>query len=207
MTPYENIKEEIILGKLKPGEFFNEKEYAEKLHVSRTPIREAILKLNDEGYIQILPRKGTMIRPISYSDILYLYEYRLLIEPNLLNLIRKEIDSEWIDRWMNYFKSEKTNPSHSMESCLEEDMDKKFHLELVSFTNNPYLIKEEERLMDQCLRVRILSNMESEERYLSSIDEHMELLDAISKNDSESYNSLMTKHLKNTLKGFTFLGD
>lgn len=66
------IREAIIVGKLKPGEKISEAKLAEELHISRTPIREAIRMLESEGFVSIIPRRGTIVSEFSLED---LYEY------------------------------------------------------------------------------------------------------------------------------------
>ncbi len=206
MKAYDELKKDIILGALKPGEVFNEKEYAAKMNVSRTPIREAILKLAEEGYIQILPRKGTLISTISLNDILAIYEFRLLLEPNILLLLKdKPVDESWIDNQIILFeKMENENPPIIEE--IENDHDKDFHLGLARFTKNTYIEKEMSDIMDRCLRIRTLSNRESRKRYEESLHEHLNILYALKEKDMNKASLMMKKHLKNTLSGFSFLG-
>ncbi len=66
------VREAIIVGKLKPGEKVSEAKLAEELHISRTPIREAIRMLESEGFVSIIPRRGTIVSEFSLED---LYEY------------------------------------------------------------------------------------------------------------------------------------
>ncbi len=66
------VREAIIVGKLKPGEKISEAKLAEELHISRTPIREAIRMLESEGFVSIIPRRGTIVSEFSLED---LYEY------------------------------------------------------------------------------------------------------------------------------------
>ena len=202
MNPYETIKEEILLGKLKPGSLFNEKEYAERLGTSRTPIREAVLKLAGEGYINILPRKGTIISSISYSDILSLYEYRSILEPNLFCLFKEEPSQDWIDKWKTKFSK-----PHPEATLSNEDEDMAFHVELASFTHNEYLVQQEKMVMEKCLRVRVLSNMHSKKRYEESLAEHISILEALEAKDYKAASTMLKKHLKNTLKGISFVGE
>ncbi len=206
MNAYAELKKEIILGTLKPGDVFNEKEYAAKMNVSRTPIREALLKLAEEGYVQILPRKGTLISTISLNDILAIYEFRLLLEPSILLLLKdRPIDENWIgEQIILYEKMGKENPP--ILETIENDHDKDFHIGLARFTKNPYIEKEMSDIMDRCLRIRTLSNKESNQRYQESILEHLKILYAIKEKDMSKASSMMKKHLKNTLNGFSFLG-
>ena len=66
------VREAIIVGKLKPGEKISEAKLADELHISRTPIREAIRMLESEGFVSIIPRRGTIVSEFSLED---LYEY------------------------------------------------------------------------------------------------------------------------------------
>ena len=203
MSPYELIKQDIILGKLKPNTVFNENEYASKLNISRTPIREAVLKLSNEGYINIIPRKGTLISSISYQDIKELYEYRILIEPNIYSLFKQEPSIEWINKWINYFSS----PLDNTNLNVNADDDELFHVELISFTNNEYLINQEKLLLEKSLRIRLLSNIKSKKRYIEANNEHLQILQALKAKDYKKASSLSKKHLQNTLKGFAFIGE
>ena len=203
MTPYDIIKKDIILGNLKPNTIFNEKEYADKLNTSRTPIREAVLKLASEGYINIIPRKGTLISSISYQDIKELYEYRLLIEPNIYSLYKQEPPIEWINKWKEHFSKD----IDSSNLNLDADDDELFHVELASFTNNEYLINQEKLLLEKSLRIRLLSNIKSKKRYIEAKDEHLQILEALKNNDYKKASLVSKKHLQNTLKGFAFLGE
>lgn len=208
MTPYQNLKEDIILGKLQPGTIFNEKEYASKFNISRTPIREAVLKLAEEGYIQIIPRKGTLISSISFQDIKSIYEYRLILEPNIINLLKdKSITDEFINYWINTFTLKKNDSNLNIKNSISEDEDKLFHLGLAEFTNNTYIINQVNQIMDKCLRIRILSNIESNNRYLESLDEHLNILYSLKNSDYKKAADFMKKHLKNTINGFSFLGE
>ncbi len=208
MTPYENLKEDIILGRLKPGSLFNEKEYALKLNISRTPVREAVLKLADEGYIQIIPRKGTLISSISFEDIKSIYEYRLILEPNIINLLKdKSINDDFVNKWIKIFESKKNESNINIENSINQDEDKLFHLGLAEFTNNSYIVNQVNQVMDKCLRIRILSNIESKNRYLNSLDEHLNILYSLKNKDYRKASEYMKKHLKNTISGFSFLGD
>ena len=66
---YELLKSEIVSGKRKPGEIFEEKRFAAQLGVSRTPVREAVLRLAREGLLVVMPRRGTVISNISMENI------------------------------------------------------------------------------------------------------------------------------------------
>lgn len=204
MTPYQYIKEKIILGEFKPNSTIDEKELAKTLNTSRTPIREAILKLKEEGYITIFPRKGTLVSTISFEDIKNLYQYRMILDSGIASIASQMMKDEEIDSFINEIKTIISNKDINSSLSLDDD-DKKFHMAIANSTSNPYLINEEEKVMNQCLRIRFLSNKESKERYFSSLNEHIEILEAIKSRSKEEASNKMKEHLKNALKGYSFL--
>lgn len=201
MDVYQKLKEDIIKGKYEPGSVFVEKDYANELNVSRTPVREAVLRLANEGYINIIPRKGTLISSISFEDIKSIYEYRMIIEPESIFLLKdKKIDAGWIDGWIDKFSSE------NEDNSLSEDDDKKFHVELARLTCNKYIYSQVDSIMDKCSRIRILSNFESNVRYKESLNEHIEILKYLKNKDVSKASEMMKVHLMNTIAGFSFIG-
>ena len=206
MTPYEYIKKEIILGDLQPGSVFDEAIVQSALGVSRTPVREAVLKLNEEGYLTIIPRKGTIVSFISFSDVKQIYEYRSMLEPLIMEKIAVKVDNELLLKWKRYFSSlindEIGNLDLPVERDFLDDVDKGFHLSLAKMLNNSYVYKEISYLMDLSCRVRYLSNISNNDRYIASLNEHIEIIDALLNSDGALASNLMKKHLKNTLEGY-----
>lgn len=205
MTPYEYIKKEIILSTLKPGEVFNEEEVAKKLNVSRTPIREAVLKLAHENYLTIIPRKGTIVSYISFDDINKIYELRIVLETSLIKEVVNKIDKNKLNEWKTYYLSllnEDFKEAINEETNFLKDEDKEFHLFLYSSLNNKYIDKEINYLMDQSLRIRFISNLNNTVRYKESIKEHINIIDLLLNNDADAVALAMKNHLENTLKGY-----
>lgn len=203
MDAYSYIKKEIITGNLLPGSIFNEADIISKLKVSRTPVREAVLKLKEEGYLTIIPRKGTIISNISFSDVNQVYEYRLMLEPEICYKAAKIMDKSLCIKWKNYFNNlllgKKSKPPVLDE---DDDIDKLFHLSISQSLNNNLINKEIAHLMDLSQRIRFLSNKQNEQRYIASLKEHISILDAIIKCDSNLAREMMQNHLKNTVEGY-----
>ncbi len=80
LTVYERIKQDIVLARLHPGEPLLEENLAESLRVSRTPVREALRKLNHDGLVRIVPNKGAFVRVLTPRDIREIYEVREALE-------------------------------------------------------------------------------------------------------------------------------
>ncbi len=200
MTPYEYIKKEIILGNLEPGSVFDEIKIAEALKVSRTPVREAVLKLAGEGYLTIIPRKGTLVSNISIKDIKEVYEARIIIECGSIKEITN-INSEILYKWKSYYNNLLEKNIKEDEDVLN-DIDKEFHLDISNFLSNKIIQKEVENLMDKSARIRYLSNKTNKGRYIESINEHLIIIDALIENDLEKCAELMKEHLISSLRGY-----
>lgn len=88
---YDSLKRDIIAGSLAPGDMVLEGELAGRYGMSKTPIREALSLLANEGFVQIVPRRGTIITPISLTDIQHTFFLRMLLEPEAAALAARRI--------------------------------------------------------------------------------------------------------------------
>ena len=77
---YEALRDAILRNELGPGTLLSENSLAEQLHVSRTPVRAALKRLQEEGFVRIMPRRGVLVRNISAEDIVELYQMREALE-------------------------------------------------------------------------------------------------------------------------------
>lgn len=205
MSPYDYIKKEIILAHLEAGSVFDEQEVAKQLNVSRTPVREAVLRLASEGYLTIIPRKGTLVSNISLRDIKEVYEFRIILECASINEI-KNIDKSKLEYWKDYFnkailKAQNLN-EYSTDELENEDSDKLFHEDIISFLDNKLVSKEITLLMDKSARIRYTSNINNINRYIESLKEHIAIIDALIRDDKSSAQKLMKEHLLSSLRGY-----
>lgn len=205
MSPYDYIKKEIILAHLEAGSVFDEQEVAKQLNVSRTPVREAVLRLASEGYLTIIPRKGTLVSNISLRDIKEVYEFRIILECASINEI-KHIDKSKLEYWKDYFnkailKAQNLN-EYSTDELENEDSDKLFHEDIISFLDNKLVSKEITLLMDKSARIRYTSNIKNINRYIESLKEHIAIIDALIRDDKSSAQNLMKEHLLSSLRGY-----
>ncbi len=203
MSPYEYIKKEIILDHLKAGSIFDEQEITKTLGVSRTPVREAVLRLAAEGYLTIIPRKGTLVSNISLKDIKEVYEFRIILECASIKGY-KAIDKDKLIKWKEYFNEciENSNNNEISDDIELEDKDKVFHEDLISFLDNKLVSNEISLLMDKSARIRYTSNIKNKERYIASIKEHISIIDALINDDLNRASDLMKEHLLCSLRGY-----
>ena len=94
---YKTIKERITNGTYAPGQPLDEKKIIEELQTSRTPFREAINALSEEGLVEVYPYRGIFVRDLSVKDIADGFDIRLLLEPRVLELACQRISPAKID--------------------------------------------------------------------------------------------------------------
>ena len=97
-TAYRHIEEQIVTLRLKPGDIINDAEVAEGLGVSRTPVREALLRLEDDGLVEVAPRRGIFVAPIDLLDHLDLLETRRQLDSLLMKFAVRRANPEHCER-------------------------------------------------------------------------------------------------------------
>ncbi len=185
---YALIRKEILGGALKPGEIVNEHTFIDMVGCSRTPVREAMALLSEEGLIKIMPSRGMVVAPISVGDILMVYQARQTIEPEICRML-----------------AEKPTFTFKVQVDEDEDEDTLFHYQLALDTGNRYLSEMERKLMAQCQRIRLLSSQEDGSRKEKMREEHQAIVDAIEKHDSKMAKEQILHHLQRTLSDYKSL--
>ena len=151
---FETIRNAIINGDLKPGQRIMEVQLAEQLGVSRTPVRESIRKLELEGLVKMVPRKGAYVTPMSIDDLRDMMEIRRALEALSAELAAKNATEEDVK------KLEESNRGFE-ESALKNDeegiinYDIAFHEAIYRATGNERLIQMINSLREQMQRVRV----------------------------------------------------
>ena len=196
---YETLKRQILTGKLLPGTLISEKALAEQLEISRTPVHEAVQELVREKLQNVMPRRGTLVSPVSLEDIRQLYELRRILEPQLLILSLPNLNRTELLASRDYYQRCASTPG--IENS-ESDHDADFHLFLSGGCRNSYAMKILKQLMEQTLRIRSLSNIWDESRYLHACEEHIAIADALLDNNPEGACQAMNLHLNNSEEGY-----
>lgn len=191
---FENLREAILEGRLSPGQRLMEVQLAEQLGVSRTPVREAIRKLELEGLVVMLPRKGAYVANMSLKDIIDVLEIRASLEGLSASLAAERIhedDIKKLEKIAKEFKEHATDGD--VEGLLK--MDVEFHECIFKATNNKRLHQLINSLWEQVYRFRVtyISDYDSS---VNIIKEHELILDAIKKGDSELAKKYATEHIE-----------
>ncbi len=189
------IREAIINGILKPRERLMEIQLADELGVSRTPIREALRKLELEGFIVMVPRKGAYVADISFKDIADIFEIRAALEGLAAGLAAERITDEELEA-MERHLVEKADAihNHDMERLVE--VDTKFHESIYRASRNERLLPIINNLREQIQRFRATS-LAYPGRMKQSLEEHRALVEAIQARDVVLARQLAHEHIEN----------
>ena len=149
---YEQIKHDIITCKLAPGEPLSENQFVDRFGVSKTPIREALTSLVQDGLVEYTPNRGFMVTTVSVSDIQEIFEARIFFEAELFRLAVKHISDAEIDELEKHSQMDGDikSPDYA-ETFLEAN--RKFHVALASAGRNSRLLGYYEALMNEAQRL------------------------------------------------------
>jgi len=196
---FENLRESILTGRLKPGQRLMEIQLAEGLGVSRTPVREAIRKLELEDLVVMLPRKGAYVTNMSLKEILDVLEVRATLESLAAKLAakkRNDIDIENLKQISKRFKK-LTEKGNKNDMVTISEMDIELHHCIFSIANNKSLTKSTKIIWEKEYKFR-LSYMSDYDMSLRIADEHEKLIKAIIDGDVTEAEKYALNHIKNS---------
>lgn len=193
------LKDKIIKCKLQPGEMINEIELAEKFSMSRTPVREAILKLSSEDLVTIYPRKGIMVSEITLKDIREVFQIRELIEPEAAKKFHNNMSEEYLLSMRKKFEEIEFKLTGDV-ALKYYDLDIEFHKYIIASTKNDMLIEFMDKIYDRDYRIRVKSTLMIEDIEDRSKPEHFEVIDALLSGNSENIYNTLKIHLENSKK-------
>lgn len=197
---YDNLKRDIISCKLRPGHLIVENELAVAYGMSKTPIREALNLLRKEGFVQVLPRRGTLVKSIDVQDVQHTYFLRMLLEPEAAALAATRATGEQLKRLAEL--SETGHPSGAGRSSARDPQqeverlraNRLFHVAIAEASGVPRLaamvggLHEEVERFYNSERLRALAGPPGAL--------HHELLAAIVEGDPEKARTLMADAIK-----------
>ena len=193
---YNSIKDKILKCEYMANSFLNEDLLCEEFKVSRTPIRDALSRLEQEHLIKILPKKGFFVAPLSIGEINLTFDTRTLLETYAIRNHCTNLNSDTIDSLYENIKKAKECIKINDQGELFR-LDDEFHRIILNQCNNYYLIDTYSRVHNQNCRLRVLSGLYDDKRLHSTIDEHMEILSFLAKGDLTAAEEAMRIHLNN----------
>ncbi len=191
---YSKVKRDILEGRLKPGERIIEKEYAEKLNISRTPIREALRKLEIAGFVYYIPRKGIVVKSFKIKDVEEIYEILKSLESLAVKKMIQNIDDNHINNIKALIeKMDVLEGLGDMEGVL--DTCKSFNKIILKASCMPRLIEMINNIYQHLERFKRIT-LYDDSRRLDAIKEHIDILQAIIEKDIQRSQDLVCRHIK-----------
>ena len=186
-TAYEMIREKIVNCELAPGSVLNESELIEEIGASRTPIREALNKLEQENLVTIIPKKCIIVRGITIDDIAEVFDARAVIEPQVLLQYADRISLRFLEDYQ-----ERCRTTEDTQELIH--LDEEFHEMLYQVCDNKYL-REVMRMVEGVdHRNRVYKS--NEERVHEGISEHLDIVERMLAKDYEGASKCLFHHIK-----------
>ena len=192
---YETLREAIRNGALAPGERLMEIQLAEELGVSRTPVREAIRKLELESFVVMLPRRGTYVANLSLKDINEVFEIRAALDGLAAGLAAERITEDELEQMERLMVEIADHiEQHNNQKIVE--VDEAFHDILYRASRNERLVGIIYNLREQFTRFRSVS-INYPGRLQNTLEEHRQLVEAIAQRNPEAAQQKAREHIEN----------
>lgn len=192
------LRQAIKDGRLSPGQRLREITLADTLGVSRTPIREAIRQLEQEGFVVMVPRRGTYVADISLKDIAQVFEIRGALEELAAGLAAERITTEELE-CLERILVEINGYIERDEFERIVDADVRFHDVLYQASRNQRLVDILHNLREQMLRFRSIS-MHYPGRLTATWEEHRQMVENIAAHNSSMARKVAKRHMENSEK-------
>jgi DNA-binding GntR family transcriptional regulator len=189
----ERLREDIISGKFKPGDRLNETLLARQFNVSRIPVREALMQLQEQGLVMNYPRRGMFVNSLSDEDTQRINSVRIILEAEALKLCRARLTPQinsHLERLVA--KMEKWQTGSQLDAAA---LDFEFHDTVWAYSGNVYLQKTLKTLLPVLFAHRALDGI-SHELLRWRLHHHRALLEVIQGNSRQSPEEAIVMHLR-----------
>ena len=187
---YRELKERILKGELRSGEKLLQDELAESLGVSRTPLLSALSKLEKEMLVETKPRRGAFVRQLTHDEFVHIYDIRLRLEPLGAAEAAQNATDEATTELTRITREFDRLAGTTVEGGIKEG-DYHFHMKIMEMSRNRLLHN-----IISSFNIILIANLEglTKDPRLSS-SQHLEILDAIQRRDSDGAEAAMERHL------------
>ena len=196
----EHLRNSIIDGSLKMGQVLSERKISEELGVSKSPVREALAQLRDEGLVSIEPQKGAMVFSLSETEVTQICDFRQAIEIAAFKLALSRNPSELardMERVVNEMERERTKENEKAYLAL----DTSFHHLIFEHAGNDYLTASYTRYIGKIAALRTHLAKLPQHTDLS-FDEHQKITIAVRHGDITEIKLLLTEHIDRTRQAY-----
>ncbi len=190
---FEGLRNAIIKGIIPIGERINESIYAEKMNISRTPVREALRRIQEEGLVEYVPHYGVVVKKITIEDAIEIYQIRKALDVLAAQNAMKIMTEEQFDEMEALlYKTDDADERGDFREVIE--LSKRFNDMIYTFSKMPRLDIIAKKLRQYLMRFRDISLTENERRR-KALDEHWILYRNMRKKNYEQVAIITTEHL------------
>lgn len=191
---FNRLRAEILSCVLRPGTLIQERDLAERFQVSKSPIRDALLRLEEQSLIEVLPRRGYRVKAISVADARDLYEMRSILERECVS---RAVDAATDDELQGLDRYRDLPESVDLNTWV--DYNRRFHVALADACGNARLTRATRDVIEQFDRFTIMSvTHDKNSSLLAYVSEHGELIDAIQRRDRRLAVTLIKSHIESS---------
>ncbi|MFT3803578.1 MAG: GntR family transcriptional regulator [Burkholderiaceae bacterium] len=192
------LKRDIAGFKLVPGDRFTENEICERLGVSRTPVRQALFRLRQEGFVEVLFRSGWRVLPFDFDQFEQLYDLRMVLETTAVRRLcesGRRIDRALLDSLMGIWLVPAAE--RATDGVQVAQWDEAFHCALVEAAGNAEMARVHREVTE---RIRIIRRLDFTQRprIAATYDEHAKILRAIRANRGDQAAMLLRAHIESS---------
>jgi len=184
------IREKLINCELVPGAMINEAQLCSELNISRTPVREALSRLESEGFIKIISKKGIYVTDVTLNDVMQIFQARMEVEPVALRIAGPRLPRIELEEFRSKFADKEPDIKNAFR------LDTAMHLFIVEHCGNRFIIDMMHKVFAENTRV-IISSKQNEVNIHDARKEHLEILELLINQEYEKAASSMQNHIKN----------
>jgi DNA-binding GntR family transcriptional regulator len=193
---YEQLKRDVADFQLVPGDRFTENEISERLGVSRTPVRQALFRLQQEGFVEVLFRSGWRVLPFDFDQFEQLYDLRMVLETTAIHRLCEDavrVDHGLLDALAAIWLVPPAERSSDMARVSQWDED--FHCQIVAAAGNGEMARVHREVTE---RIRIIRRLDFTQqlRIDATYDEHAKILKAVQRKRGDQAAMLMRAHIE-----------
>jgi DNA-binding GntR family transcriptional regulator len=191
---YRYTKQRLLDGDLVGGEFVSEGDVAAAVGVSRTPVRDAFLRLEAEGYLRLFPKRGAQIVPVTEQEIRDVLETRLVIEAYAAErIVREGID---VAERLGSLLTAQESAAAAEDSALVVERDRAFHLALVRSAGNDIMTRLYDTLRERQHWIGAQLHARDPHRSILAVADHRRILAALEARDARAARAIIQAHLE-----------
>ncbi|MDE2859802.1 MAG: GntR family transcriptional regulator [Chloroflexota bacterium] len=194
------LKREIMSGDLEPGQRLTIEDIAERLHVSRMPVRDAVRRLDGLGFLKVAPRRGVYVEEFDQTRFKNTMEIRIALESLAVELATTRIPLEAIEDAQDSYRRGGDYYARTGDLSQLAECDNLIHDLIINCSENPLLIEMMRQLQDLINWAHQIVAKYRPGAQVDALPEHMEILDALRRRDVAATKSAVRDHLLNTLE-------